>query len=135
MQRDGYTGIHGNRVEYLCRHLGLLCNLRSRERTLLRVAANLHDLGKIGIADEVLSTSRIISLADSYDAMTTARPYHAARSHEETMEIMRSESGTKSDPVLFGYFVEIMTTIAGSPGWSMASFKPTSHHYVSGMAG
>ena len=74
---------------------------------------------------EIPICSRIISLADSYDAMTTTRPYHVARTHEETMEIMRSESGTKSDPLLFGYFVRIIETIAGSPeGWSNNSFKP-----------
>jgi HD-GYP domain-containing protein (c-di-GMP phosphodiesterase class II) len=41
--------------------------------------------------------SRIISVADSYDAMSKARPYHAARPVYEVMDIMQRESGTKLD--------------------------------------
>jgi HD-GYP domain-containing protein (c-di-GMP phosphodiesterase class II) len=52
--------------------------------------------------------SRIISVADSYDAMLTARPYHHARSHDHIMEIMKSESGRKSDPNLFCHFERLM---------------------------
>ena len=52
--------------------------------------------------------SRIISLADSYDAMLTTRPYQRARSHEQVMEIMESERGKKSDPCLFDHFKQVM---------------------------
>lgn len=58
--------------------------------------------------EQIPLCSRIISLADSYDAMLTTRPYHSARSHEQVMEIMRGECGKKSDPVLFSHFEQIV---------------------------
>lgn len=54
--------------------------------------------------EDIPICSRIVSLADSYDAMLTTRPYHQARSHEKVMEIMESECGVKSDPYLFNQF-------------------------------
>ncbi len=52
--------------------------------------------------------SRIISIADSYDAMAVARPYHSARKHSEIMEILRSETGQKHDPHLMDIFERII---------------------------
>ena len=48
--------------------------------------------------------SRIISLADSYDALGDTRPYHPARSHAEIMRILNRESGSKCDPDLLRLF-------------------------------
>lgn len=62
--------------------------------------------------DEIPLCSRIISLADSYDAMLTTRPYQKARSHEQVMEIMLSECGKKSDPLLFAQFEQIVVNSA-----------------------
>lgn len=59
--------------------------------------------------DEIPLCSRIISLADSYDAMLTTRPYQKARSHEQVIEIMQSECGRKSDPLLFAQFEQIVS--------------------------
>lgn len=68
-----------------------------------------------GLAGEQIPIySRIISIADSYDAMLTTRPYQHSRSHERIMEIMESESGKKSDPLLFGYFEQIVSRTAGT---------------------
>jgi len=52
--------------------------------------------------------SRIISLADSYDAMVATRPYHVGRKHREVMEILRRESGVKHDPDLLHAFCTII---------------------------
>lgn len=59
--------------------------------------------------EKIPLSSRIISLADSYDAMLTTRPYHKARTHEQVMEIMKGECGEKSDPFLFGLFEQLVT--------------------------
>ncbi|OQK16886.1 hypothetical protein AU255_03005 [Methyloprofundus sedimenti] len=59
--------------------------------------------------------SRIISLADNYDAMLTTRSYHRARSHAQVMEIMECECGKKIDPFLFGHFEKIVASAAGAP--------------------
>lgn len=42
--------------------------------------------------------SRLVAVADSYDAMTETRRYHRARSHQEVMEILADERGNKHDP-------------------------------------
>lgn len=52
--------------------------------------------------------SRIISLADNYDAMATTRPYHKARSHRMVMDILNSEVGIKHDPELLHTFSSII---------------------------
>ena len=44
--------------------------------------------------------SRIISIADSYDAMAVTRSYHRARTHLEIMAILHEETGKKHDPEL-----------------------------------
>lgn len=56
--------------------------------------------------------SRIISLADSYDALGDARPYHPARTHAEIMRILHQEAGAKCDPALLRTFESM---IAKSP--------------------
>lgn len=53
-------------------------------------------------------SARIISVVDSYDAMATARPYHKSRSHQEVMEILRSESGKKIDPYMLGHLESVI---------------------------
>jgi len=56
--------------------------------------------------EEISLQSRIISVADSYDAMTSDRPYRKGMSVEEAiMEINRC-SGTQFDPNIVEVFVE-----------------------------
>jgi HD-GYP domain-containing protein (c-di-GMP phosphodiesterase class II) len=52
--------------------------------------------------------SRIISIADSYDAMAVTRHYRQARNHREIMEVLCDESGKKFDPQLMDIFCEII---------------------------
>lgn len=56
--------------------------------------------------------ARIIGIADSYDAMAVTRSYHAARKHDEIMDILHAESGEKHDPDLLQMFVKV---VEGSP--------------------
>lgn len=44
--------------------------------------------------------ARLLSVADSYDAMTESRAYHRARSHQEALAVLESERGSKHDPVM-----------------------------------
>ena len=48
--------------------------------------------------------SRIISIADTFDALTSDRPYRKAYTEEEAIGIMRESIGVDFDPVLFEYF-------------------------------
>jgi HD-GYP domain-containing protein (c-di-GMP phosphodiesterase class II) len=58
--------------------------------------------------EEIPICSRIISIADSYDAMAVTRSYHRARKHSEIMEILRQETGQKHDPQLMPIFLEVI---------------------------
>ena len=58
-----------------------------------------------GLAGEKIPLlSRILLVADAYDAMATTRPYHMARTHFQIMSILESESGTRIDPDIYQQF-------------------------------
>ncbi len=54
-QRDPYTAGHQKRVADLCARIGLKMGLDPDRIQGLRLAATIHDLGKIGIPAEILS--------------------------------------------------------------------------------
>lgn len=54
--------------------------------------------------EEIPLCSRIISIADSYDAMAVTRSYHRARGHRQIMHILDQETGDKHDPQLMELF-------------------------------
>ncbi len=56
--------------------------------------------------------SRIIALADAYDAMATTRPYRQALGHHRIMEILSDEAGRKCDPYLYTKFIPIVESMA-----------------------
>ena len=173
-ERDEYTRGHCERAGVLALEMGHALSLPANNLESLRIASQLHDIGKIGVRDDVLLkrgrltadeweqmkmhsiygeriirdtvlpnrievalivrhhheafdgsgypdglaghavplSCRILLVIDSYDAMTTTRPYRTARSHDEAMEILRGEVGAKVDPRIFGAFAEV---IASSP--------------------
>jgi len=168
-ERDAYTRFHSDRVMNFSTELGTGIGLSSKELTLLKTAAALHDIGKIGIPDRILLKSdsldddelavmqthsergsnialalecddmdvvadaimhhhesydgsgyphglegegipifsRIITIADNYDAMSTRRVYQAPRPHSAIIDEMSTEFG-KHDPVLFTKFLKLI---------------------------
>jgi len=52
--------------------------------------------------------SRIIVLSDSFQAMTSIRPYKKALSLEEAVEEIRKEKGKQFDPELAEIFIEVV---------------------------
>ncbi len=157
-EKDPYTRGHSDRVTrysvLLAQEMGIL----AEEVEKIRIAAQLHDVGKIGIEDRILKKpgaltpeeyevmkthtvkganilrpvamlkemipgielhhesldgrgypyglkgdeipmlARIITVADTFDAMTTNRPYQAAMEPEYVVRIIRSMVNTKFDP-------------------------------------
>ncbi|NOZ79568.1 MAG: HD domain-containing protein [Acidobacteria bacterium] len=156
--KDPYTRGHAERVSSfsmaIARHLGL-----SQEQVFrIRIAAILHDVGKLGIRDDILKkpgrltaeefavmrqhpvigaqimapirmlrdiipgirnhhemwdgsgypdhltgetiplVARIIGVADTFDAMTTDRPYQRALRLEVVLDRMRAMAGIRFDP-------------------------------------
>jgi putative nucleotidyltransferase with HDIG domain len=156
--RDGTTGEHIGRVELLAERVAVGLGLDPDDVQAVRYAAILHDIGKIGVPDDILSKpgkltepewevmkrhpaigagilakitgfervseavlthherfdgrgypsnlagadipveSRIVSVVDAYDAMTSDRPYRRAVGHEEAMKRLDSGAGTQFDP-------------------------------------
>jgi response regulator RpfG family c-di-GMP phosphodiesterase len=52
--RDEETGDHVERMSAMCQRLGLAAGMGEKEASVLRRAAALHDVGKIGVPDAVL---------------------------------------------------------------------------------
>lgn len=53
-------------------------------------------------------TSRIVAIADAYDAMTSRRSYSSARLQDEAVEVLSKNAGTAFDPVLTRLFVQML---------------------------
>jgi diguanylate cyclase (GGDEF)-like protein/PAS domain S-box-containing protein len=163
---------HSKRVSLLCEAIGKAFEMNDDDVRELRIAGELHDIGKIAIDDVILnkpgklsqsewkqiqkhpvtgyrllSTSaeyyniasyvkshheqwdgsgypnglkgeeipfktRIISLADAYDAMTCQRPYRKALSREEAIEEIEKNAGLQFDPNIVRVFVEKVDDIS-----------------------
>jgi putative nucleotidyltransferase with HDIG domain len=48
--------------------------------------------------------ARIVKVADSYDAMTSDRPYRRGMTHAQAMAILKKVSGSETDPEIVGAF-------------------------------
>ena len=57
--------------------------------------------------DEILPSARIFAVADSFDAITSDRPYRRASSFEAGLQIIRECSGTQFDPQVVSAFLSI----------------------------
>lgn len=157
-EKDPYTRGHSDRVTRYSVILATELGLISEEIEKIRISAQLHDVGKIGIEDRILKKPgaltpdefeimkthttkgasilrpvealremipgieghhesldgrgyphglkgdeltlmpRVIMVADTFDAMTTNRPYQAAMDPEYVVRIINSLAATKFDP-------------------------------------
>lgn len=59
---------------------------------------------------EIPMLSRLISVIDSYEAMTHRRPYREALTHEQALEELMSLAGSKYDPEIVKSFISAMKT-------------------------
>jgi putative nucleotidyltransferase with HDIG domain len=65
------------------------------------------------VGEEIPLAARIFAVADVFDAMTSERPYEAARSSEEAIEIIRAEAGRQFDPRVVEAFTRIASEASG----------------------
>jgi putative nucleotidyltransferase with HDIG domain len=49
--------------------------------------------------NEIPLGARIVAVADTFDAITSTRPYRPARTHDRALQILEEEAGTRLDPV------------------------------------
>jgi HD-GYP domain-containing protein (c-di-GMP phosphodiesterase class II) len=182
---DPYTRGHSTRVARMAYEVGLRLDCDEPELTLLRLGGALHDVGKLGVRDEVLNkpgplteeevrevrahpeigarmisldhalrpalpavlyhherwdgggypsgrsgsaiplVARILGVVDSYDAMTSDRPYRRARPADRAAEEVDRCSGTQFDP-------EIAVTFLAA--WESGAFG-TARQRASAAAG
>lgn len=61
------------------------------------------------IGDEIPIEACILTIVDSYDAMTSDRPYRNALSKEEALEEIKVNAGTQFHPDLANKFISMMT--------------------------
>ncbi|MBU0545370.1 MAG: response regulator [Proteobacteria bacterium] len=165
--RDSYTQIHSNRVTDISIIIGRELGCTTEELDILNVAGRLHDIGKIGIRDEILLKpgkltkeefekikehpliganiiknlgfwereiyiikchherfdgtgypdglkgkeipllSRILSIADVYDALASDRPYRAMMDEKSILKYIQEGAGTQFDPELVEVFMKL----------------------------
>jgi len=165
--RDEYTKGHTSRVSKYSLMLGRHMGLSIFELDKLEIAANLHDIGKIGVRDDILLKpgklsdeeyakiqehavigaeilrplnslndvvplilfhherwdgngypsmikgtdiplgARIIAIADTFDAITSDRPYRKALSEAKAVEIIKQNIGSQFCPRCAGAFIEL----------------------------
>jgi HD-GYP domain-containing protein (c-di-GMP phosphodiesterase class II) len=166
--KDPYTHGHSTRVSRLARQMALRLGLPRESRETIVQAALVHDLGKIGVPEQVLVKrgaltdedwrlmrrhpltgaqivapleffadgaiivrhhherldgsgypdglagemiplgARIVAVADVYDALTSERPYRAALSHREAIDVLQREQGRTLDARLVSLFVDLV---------------------------
>ena len=70
--------------------------------------------------EEIPMVARIIGVADTFDAMTTTRPYQQAMTLDYVLAKMRSMSGTRFDPVVVDAFIAAVESGDISPPTSGA---------------
>ena len=102
---------------------------RSLSETILTRAAVFHEMARIGgghherldgkgyprglSGDAIEPETRIVSVADVFDALTADRPYRAAMSLEKALGIMRADIGTAFDPICFAALERALAAIEG----------------------
>jgi response regulator RpfG family c-di-GMP phosphodiesterase len=166
--KDSYTRGHTERVRDLAVELAETVGVDGDYLREIRQAAELHDIGKIGIPDQILWKpgslseeeflaimkhslhadkilqhlkflnnvrivirahherydgkgypdglvgeeipigARIIAIADTYDAMTSTRPYRQAIPHAEALLEIEQNAGTQFEPRLVAAFSDMM---------------------------
>jgi putative nucleotidyltransferase with HDIG domain len=170
--KDQYTSGHSTRVSRYALLIADKLGLSTKDKHQLYLASMLHDIGKIGVPDELLHRpgkltdeemervrnhvqlgasmiemlgemhpivplirhhheawdgsgypdglkgeeipliSRIISVADMYDAMTSDRPYRGRRSHETATAEIKRVTGTKLDPRVAEAFLQVLRELS-----------------------
>jgi len=173
--KDVYTRGHSERVRNYSVLLGNELGLDAKQMQTLRLAAVLHDVGKIGMPDRLLYNkdalrpeeyeeikvhaaqgadllskidrlkdvvpivrhhhealdgsgypdglkgdqipllSKIIAIADTFDACTTDRPYQKGMSDEQAIGILRKVSGKHLDPDLVETFIRALQRDRDTP--------------------
>lgn len=84
--------------------------------------------------DSISLGARIVAVADSYDAMTSARPYRVGMSHERAVEILREGGGSQWDRRVVQGFLSLVKSgkmpVRGRPKSRRDKALPTASDIV-----
>lgn len=58
--------------------------------------------------EEIPYLSRVLTIVDSFDAMTSNRPYNQRKTYDEAIMELRKFSGSQFDPVIVEKFIEVI---------------------------
>jgi putative two-component system response regulator len=62
------------------------------------------------VGEEIPEGSRVIAIADTYDAMRSCRPYRSAMRFDQSVDEIRKCAGTQFDPAWVEAFLELANT-------------------------
>ena len=69
--------------------------------------------------DEIPLGARILAVADTFDAITSTRPYRQANPHKKALDILETEAGTQLDPVAVSAFLECYSGVKPVAFWAV----------------
>lgn len=75
------------------------------------------------LGDEIPVGARIVAVADTFDAITSPRPYRPAMSHREALALLDREAGGQLDPQVIGAFRARYSGIRGHLGLRRVAFR------------
>lgn len=82
--------------------------------------------------DRIPLTARILSTVDSFDALTTDRPYRSALTTDRALEIIRERRGSAFDPEVVDALLRLLPSIeaqlARDPDFQRATLQPGPLH-------
>jgi HD-GYP domain-containing protein (c-di-GMP phosphodiesterase class II) len=75
--------------------------------------------------EQIPLVSRIIAVADMYDAMTSDRPYRKRRSHQFAVDEIIKAAGVQIDPKVAEAFLDVLKEIVPRTAQSAPSELPS----------
>ena len=86
--------------------------------------------------EEIPLGARIISVADTFDAITSSRAYHGARKHRPALDVVSAEAGSRLDPDAVAAFLRYYSG-KRAVAWSALGLtgSPRLVSWVSGLLG
>lgn len=103
----------------MCKHpvygVGIMEPVKAFQRILPYMYHHHERYGKGGYPEglggnEIPLASRILAVADAFDAMTSDRPYRKALPVEVALEEIRKNIGTQFDPIIADIFIKLFET-------------------------
>lgn len=58
--------------------------------------------------EEIPLSARLFAVVDVWDALTSARPYRPAWTHEDALQYIREQAGKHFDPAIVEFFLKHM---------------------------